>query len=326
MKYMFDTLKLNRHKLANYSYISSPFAVKYYNLNYRRLYSGTNDVSSMIEKRNLYWWQFKFVSFVLAGISSSYLGYVFVKSDYDFERFKAKLALHWNSLIYDNTLSVKYKALLNSSFGTCLSKELNDELCKYFLNIDLKKENGFRRSDAICFLSEVNIDEKNKIVDAFVSKGIGESWDHKLLSGCSLNEFAQLVEALVLEERLKSNNEFDNQVLTKLMDMNIKNEVKLDRPTPNYRMNNPLISGVARKMSDEVAKYIKDHEHEELYVELKGDLERNIQLKKKLEALSKSRRLTAAEHKRLNSINEEIAAINQEMGRLRHQHRKLFFM
>eukprot|EP00920_Eleutheroschizon_duboscqi_P012690 GHVT01030058.1.p1 GENE.GHVT01030058.1~~GHVT01030058.1.p1 ORF type:complete len:519 (+),score=141.44 GHVT01030058.1:378-1934(+) len=90
-------------------------------------------------------------------------------------------------------------ASLNSKFSLALPEELQRELSLYFIQLDIDKENGFRRSDALLFLEQVGLAADEAVVSRFIQAGKGKHASAKKLSGCTLQEFAELVEAALLE-------------------------------------------------------------------------------------------------------------------------------
>lgn len=144
------------------------------------------------------------------------VSYNYMNAGFELERSRRKFLLHWNSLLYGSGLPPKVHAILNSRFSACLSSELLQSLSAYFIKFDLAKDNGFRRRDAILFLESVGIDVDNAFVQHFIASGTGESKDHRLVSGCSLQEFADLLEAIVLEDRMNGSGGLEGKLTEKL--------------------------------------------------------------------------------------------------------------
>ncbi|EUD66639.1 hypothetical protein C922_02960 [Plasmodium inui San Antonio 1] len=94
----------------------------------------------------------------------------------------------------------------NSKFVTCLSEKLNKQIAMYFLQLDADKSSGFLISDALSFLNDLNIKEDNTIVKSFIKSGVGKNIEMKKLSGCSLQQFAELLESLILVSKTKQQN------------------------------------------------------------------------------------------------------------------------
>uniref|UniRef100_A0A3B0MT34 Uncharacterized protein n=1 Tax=Theileria annulata TaxID=5874 RepID=A0A3B0MT34_THEAN len=283
---------------------------------------GTIGASTVTEEKNdrnkLYLWQLKIICIIILIFGSSYFIYTFINNDMDIKKTCIKLSMNWDSLFY-NISSEKFKAFLNSRFYNSLSNELNYQISLYFFNIDINKENGFRKSDAIYFLTEIGIDNNNKIIQKFISNN-SNSNENKLLNGCTLNEFGNLIESLILEQKLKSNEQFETNLLQKLIYLN--QNMKIDEGIKE--IGNTLIIESVKEMYNEVKKYMKENEEE--YEELENELERNKKLKMKLEQLSKSRRLNDQEKRHLTNINKEIVMLNNELNKLKFLKKKLLLI
>ncbi|XP_955180.1 uncharacterized protein TA04810 [Theileria annulata] len=283
---------------------------------------GTVGASTVTEEKNdrnkLYLWQLKIICIIILIFGSSYFIYTFINNDMDIKKTCIKLSMNWDSLFY-NISSEKFKAFLNSRFYNSLSNELNYQISLYFFNIDINKENGFRKSDAIYFLTEIGIDNNNKIIQKFISNN-SNSNENKLLNGCTLNEFGNLIESLILEQKLKSNEQFETNLLQKLINLN--QNMKIDEGIKE--IGNTLIIESVKEMYNEVKKYMKENEEE--YEELESELERNKKLKMKLEQLSKSRRLNDQEKRHLTNINREIVMLNNELNKLKYLKKKLLLI
>ncbi|ORM41275.1 uncharacterized protein BXIN_0857 [Babesia sp. Xinjiang] len=153
------------------------------------------------------------------------------------------------------------------------------------------KENGFTRRDAILFLETVGIDTNDQLVDRFVAAGAGESREHRMVSGCSLQEFAELIEALKTNIR-ESKNEF--------------------------RLNNPILCRNTNKLSKELCKYVREDLKAAEVHDLQSEIQRLYRFREKLENVAATRSLSEAEVRRLNDINKEIDLLHDELSKERH--------
>ncbi|CDJ45540.1 hypothetical protein, conserved, partial [Eimeria tenella] len=81
------------------------------------------------------------------------------------------------------------RAAVASKYKTALSQEAADELALYFIQLDIDKPNGVRRSDALALVASLGFDPKNKVCGNFVRSGKGRPI-----------EVAELIEALLLDE------------------------------------------------------------------------------------------------------------------------------
>ncbi|GAW78938.1 hypothetical protein, conserved [Plasmodium gonderi] len=102
---------------------------------------------------------------------------------------------------YEEKMSIQ-----NSKFVTCLDENLNKQIAMYFIQLDTDKSSGFLINDAINFLKDLNIKEDNTIVKNFIKNGNGKNIEMKKLSGCSLQQFAELIESLILTSKAKNEN------------------------------------------------------------------------------------------------------------------------
>ncbi|EAN31227.1 putative integral membrane protein [Theileria parva strain Muguga] len=288
--------------------------------------TGTSDTPGTDKRTFL--WQLKVISIVTFVLGSSYLSYTFFSNQMDVERTRMKLSVNWDSLFYGNKLSQKHKAFLNSRYSNSLSPDLNTGLVTYFFHIEHSKETGFRRSDAVELLSQVGIDDKNKTVQKFIKNAKADSHEDKMQCGCTLDEFGRLVESLVLEQRLQSNNNFESELTHKLTQINSDRmeDVGWDMKNVSWEIGNSVVTEPAREMSNEILKYNKSHWEDEEVEELESELARNMKLRLKLEELSRRRRLSDEERKRLTSVNNEIVLINSELHKLKYHKRKLLLI
>lgn len=279
-----------------------------------------------VDHKELILWQLKLSSYIAGAAVSIYGAYVVVSSGFQLERSRRKFSLHWNKLFYGDELPRKVQALLNSRFNACLSQESLSYLSAYFIKFDNVKENGVRRRDITLFLESVGVPTDNPFVERFIQDGAGESKEHRLVSGCSLQEFTDLLEALVLHDRLQGNSKLEERIVDKLKEFVRSEENDLWLRSTTFRLSNPFVSGAAKSLSSELSKYIKQDIDAAKLQDLQEDLERNYRLRDKLKQLSRSRRLSEAETRRLNNINSEIEMLEEEVGKQKHTSNLLWFM
>ncbi|EKX72662.1 conserved hypothetical protein [Theileria equi strain WA] len=301
----------------------------------RRCYSSSSELE---ERKDLLLWQIRLLSVISMIAGSTYLSYVFISNDFDLKRTRRRVLINWNGLFYGHSLPKRHQAIANSRFNVALCDELKTELCRYFVNLDIKKDNGVRRADALCFLEEVGIiknepvetkekpkTSEDKIIEKFISLGHGQTKTLRTLSGCTLQEFCELIEALVMEERLKSNAAFEEELIDKVKILNSKLKDENYLFNTSQMPSNPLVTKPAREMASELRKYIQKESEENVAYEIQDEIKRNVQLKKKLEDLSKVRKLTDTERKRLNGICDELESLKKELSKHKHAERILLF-
>jgi len=92
------------------------------------------------------------------------------------------------------------EAQVNSQFNVSLDATTQVQIAAYFIQFDLDKETGVRRSDVLALLPELGFSAESPVVKNFLDKGRGRTAERKRLSGCSMQEFAEAIEALILEE------------------------------------------------------------------------------------------------------------------------------
>ncbi|KAI4841238.1 hypothetical protein MKS88_000476 [Plasmodium brasilianum] len=149
----------------------------------------------------------KIIGYVLTTLACSYIIYKVYKNDMNLSKAEESIIKDLVNLIYtyEEKMSIQ-----NSKFVTCLSENLNKQIAMYFLQLDADKNSGFLINDAVNFLSELNIREDNTIVKNFIKNGNGKTTELKKLSGCSLQQFAELIENLILVNKTKNENDQGN--------------------------------------------------------------------------------------------------------------------
>ncbi|VWU51456.1 conserved protein, unknown function [Hepatocystis sp. ex Piliocolobus tephrosceles] len=130
-----------------------------------------------------------------------YVSYKIYKNDMNLSKAEESIVKDFMNLIYtyEEKMSVK-----NSQFMTCLDENMNKQIAMYFLQLDNDKASGFLINDALKFLEELNINTDNTIVKDFIKTGKGKNYELKKLSGCTLQQFAGLIESLILESKTKN--------------------------------------------------------------------------------------------------------------------------
>ncbi|KAK2196156.1 hypothetical protein BdWA1_002756 [Babesia duncani] len=286
--------------------------------------SGTaisDECISIDDAREFLIWKCKIVTGIVGTVISLYGSYLFISSDYDVRRARRRFSMHVNGLIYGNDLLPRQYALINSQYNVALECELKRELAKYFINLDNLKENGVRRSDVLALLEALGIPLDNHVIEKFINRGDGDLKELRKISGCSIQEFGELLEYLVIEQRINSNDAFESNLLSKIKEINSKLDNMHVETRPTFRLGNPYIAGAAKEIAQELLKYnVPDHSEEILQVT--NELDRNTRFKEKLETKAK---LTNIEQRRLNFINDEIDRLQKELGRLHHKNNLLHY-
>lgn len=163
--------------------------------------------------KNKKWSKLKTTCYSLNALFLSYVIYKIYKHDGNLSKAEESIIKDYIKLFY--TFEEK-KSVKNSTFETCLNEELNKEIGMYFIQLDTDKPSGFLIKDALHFLSECNIgiNEENKIIKNFINRGIGKSFELKKLYGCTLQEFAELIENVILSSKTKeAENKMDQPSL-----------------------------------------------------------------------------------------------------------------
>ncbi|SBT30422.1 hypothetical protein POVWA2_001100 [Plasmodium ovale wallikeri] len=145
----------------------------------------------------------KIAGYAFTLIFGSYVVYKVYQNDMNLSKAEESIVKDFVNLMYtyEEKMSIQ-----NSKFVTCLSENLNRQIAMYFLQLDTDKNSGFLISDALNFLAELNIKEDNAIVKNFIKNGTGKNIELKKLSGCSLQQFAELIESLILANKTTNEN------------------------------------------------------------------------------------------------------------------------
>ncbi|SPJ09593.1 conserved Plasmodium protein, unknown function [Plasmodium sp. DRC-Itaito] len=131
-------------------------------------------------------------------IFGGYVIYKIYKNDLNLSKAEEDIIKDIINILYSNEEKISIR---NSKFLTCLNDELNKQIAMYFIQLDTDKKSGFLRSDAIQLLLELNIKEEYPLIKNFIKNGVGKNNDEKKLSGCSLQEFAELIENIILTNK-----------------------------------------------------------------------------------------------------------------------------
>ncbi|KAF8820897.1 hypothetical protein IE077_002681 [Cardiosporidium cionae] len=137
-----------------------------------------------------------FMSAILT-IFAGYFAYYLYLFDFNLSKLEWKILstikrLFWGTGKEDTTN--------RSKFLLSLSDETQKQIALHFLQFDLDKENGVRRSDALDLVEQLGFSVETSVCKDFVMNGRGRGYDAKKFSGCSIQEFGELIEALILEE------------------------------------------------------------------------------------------------------------------------------
>ncbi|CRG98432.1 conserved Plasmodium protein, unknown function [Plasmodium relictum] len=164
-------------------------------------YINQSNIDNITEKKKKKWSKLKIFAYSFNIVFFSYVIYKVYKNDMNLSKAEESIIKDFVKLFYsyEEKNSVK-----NSQFLTCLNESLNKQIAMYFIQLDTDKISGFLINDAVNFLSELNINENNEIVKKFIKKGNGKNMELKKLSGCSLQEFAELIESLILVNKAKN--------------------------------------------------------------------------------------------------------------------------
>ncbi|EDO05772.2 uncharacterized protein BBOV_IV001750 [Babesia bovis T2Bo] len=270
-------------------------------------------------------WQLKLTCCLTGVAASIYSAYVFISSGYDIERSRRKVTGHYYSIKYGPSLPKRVEALINSRFNACLNSEVLDYVARYFIKFDLLKENGFTRRDAILFLEGLGIEEKHPLVEQFIAGGVGESRDHRIVSGCSLQEFAELLESLVLENRINGGNEIEGNIKTELEKI-VGDDVASCGAPRKFRLNNPILWHHTSQLTKELRKYVEADVQAAKTLDLENEIRRLNRAIDQLDRISKSRGLSDAERKRKVSIEDELEMLRAELAKEHNVANKLRLM
>ncbi|GIX64769.1 aldehyde oxidase isoform X1 [Babesia caballi] len=138
------------------------------------------------------------------------------------------------------------------------------------------------------------------------------------ICGCSLQEFAELLEALVLEQRSEGDDTLEAKLTHKLKELNGETVDDVSLSGNTFRLSNPLLAKTTCSMSTELRKYVREDIRAAETSDLQHELQRNYKFRDKLQQLSKTRKLSDAERRRLNDINVEIELLQDELSKQKH--------
>ncbi|KFG29195.1 hypothetical protein TGP89_209680 [Toxoplasma gondii p89] len=134
-------------------------------------------------------------------------GFVYVLAENDFNVAKAEWAIgeKIRARVFKYTRNgPRQEAADNSKFSVGLSEELQKEIALFFLQLDLDKPNGVRRSDVMELVKKLGFSPSSGVCKIFLENGQGRTADVKRVSGVTLQDFAELLEGLILEEELEA--------------------------------------------------------------------------------------------------------------------------
>lgn len=157
-------------------------------------------IVDMKKKGKKKWTKFRIFYYSFNTVFLSYVIYKVYKNDMNLSKAEESITKDFVKLFYSFE---EKKSLANSEYVTCLDEQLNKQIAMYFMQLDTDKSSGFLRSDAVNFLSELHIKEDDEIVQKFINQGIGKQKELKKISGCSLQEFAELIENIILRSKTR---------------------------------------------------------------------------------------------------------------------------
>lgn len=158
-------------------------------------------IDDIKKKEKKKWTKFRIFYYSFNTIFLSYVIYKVYKNDMNLSKAEESITTDFIKIFYSFE---EKKSLANSEFVTCLDEQLNKQIAMYFMQLDTDKSSGFLRNDAINFLSELHIKEDDEIVQKFINQGIGKQKELKKISGCSLQEFAALIENIILRSKTRT--------------------------------------------------------------------------------------------------------------------------
>ncbi|KEP62366.1 UNVERIFIED_CONTAM: hypothetical protein HHA_209680 [Hammondia hammondi] len=149
-------------------------------------------------------WRFRHYFFGFLGLGLAG-GFVYVLAENDFNVAKAEWAIgeKIRARVFKYTRNgPRQEAADNSKFSVGLSEDLQKEIALFFLQLDLDKPNGVRRSDVMELVKKLGFSPSSGVCKIFLENGQGRTADVKRVSGVSLQDFAELLEGLILEEEV----------------------------------------------------------------------------------------------------------------------------
>nr|CAJ20655.1 hypothetical protein TgIb.1820 [Toxoplasma gondii RH] len=116
-------------------------------------------------------------------------GFVYVLAENDFNVAKAEWAIgeKIRARVFKYTRNgPRQEAADNSKFSVGLSEELQKEIALFFLQLDLDKPNGVRRSDVMELVKKLGFSPSSGVCKIFLENGQGRTADVKRVSGVTL--------------------------------------------------------------------------------------------------------------------------------------------
>ncbi|CDJ70215.1 hypothetical protein ENH_00079670 [Eimeria necatrix] len=138
--------------------------------------SSSNGSSSSSSSSSSSWWPVRLtwtsgLAAVFGASFSAWFLYEVVESDFNVAKAEWRMSRKVRKLfVGEDPLP---RAAVASKYKTALSQEAADELALYFIQLDIDKPNGVRRSDALGLVASLGFDPKNKICGNFVRSGKG---------------------------------------------------------------------------------------------------------------------------------------------------------
>ncbi|PFH31888.1 hypothetical protein BESB_023800 [Besnoitia besnoiti] len=177
--------------------------------------------------------KWKFRHFVFGGLCLGLVGsftYLLVENDFNVAKTEWVIGEKIRAAVFATARGdPRQDAIDHSRFCVGLSDELRRELAIFFLQLDLDKPNGVRRSDVIELIGKLGFSASSGVCKIFLEAGKGRTADVKRVAGVTLQEFAELIEGLILEEELDETKGSTEQLNNA---GNIKSPVSGSAPLP----------------------------------------------------------------------------------------------
>ncbi|CEM30932.1 unnamed protein product [Vitrella brassicaformis CCMP3155] len=154
-----------------------------------------------------HWGPFKWLMAIGGAAAAATFAYFLHKANYNVALAEL-LFMQWIKDTFDPPRIPQN--VTNAKFQVALHPDLQHELGTYFLQLDLDKENGVRRTDALALVEKLGFPsakEYDETVDTWLRRGRKQESDKKKLMGCCLQEVAELVESLILLEEKSATNQ-----------------------------------------------------------------------------------------------------------------------
>ncbi|GBE62437.1 Recombination inhibitory 2 [Babesia ovata] len=139
-----------------------------------------------------------------------------------------------------------------------------------------------------------------------------------MVSGCSLQEFAELLEALVMDNRINGDDQLELKIKETLDEVNGEVASDASQPIKGFRLNNPLLLDNAQSLSTELHKHMQEYFKESEITDIQHELQRNYNFRDKLQQICNVRKLTDAEVRRLENVNQAIHLLEEELSKEKH--------